>query len=134
MKNSVFTKTGWPFFPRIVNNGERLQDLTYSSDIHESLDILFTTLPGERIAHPLYGCDLMQYMFRPINNALISEMTNTISNAIVLFEPRIKLLDVVITPNEEILYQLDISIAYMLLETSSRYNITIPFFTMEQDA
>jgi phage baseplate assembly protein W len=134
MANSIFSKTGWPFLPRIVNDGQRLSDLSYTKDIRESLDILFTTLPGERLAHPLYGCDLLQFMFRPINNGLLSSMKNVIQTAITLYETRVEVLRIEITPNPTILHQLDIVIDYKLVSTSSRFNVTIPFYTMEQRA
>ncbi|MBL4706956.1 MAG: GPW/gp25 family protein [Flavobacteriales bacterium] len=131
MGTNVFLKTGWSFLPRIVSDGERICQLEYHEDIWESLQILFTTLPGERLAHPLYGCDLMQYTFRPINNSLISEMHNTILTAITLYETRIEVIDIDIAKHSSELHRLDITIGYLLRSTSSRYNYTIPFYTME---
>lgn len=131
MKFDTFYQTGWPFFPQIVANGSRVSDLIYSQDIVESLKILFTTLPGERIAHPLYGCDLIQYMFKPINNSLISDIQNTVRTAIELYEVRIIIVDIVVKVNDEIDHRLDIDIMYLLSATSSRYNMTIPFYIME---
>lgn len=131
MKFDTFYQTGWTFFPQIVKNGSDINDLTYSRDIVESLRILFTTLPGERIAHPSYGCDLIQYMFKPINNSLISSMRNTVQTAIDLYETRIIILEIDIKVNEEVDHRLDIEIIYLLSTTSSRYNMTIPFYIME---
>ena len=131
MKFDTFYQTGWTFFPQIVKNGSDINDLTYSRDIVESLRILFTTLPGERIAHPLYGCDLIQYMFKPINNSLISSIRNTVQTAIELYETRIIILEIDIKVNEDVDHRLDIEIIYLLSTTSSRYNMTIPFYIME---
>ena len=124
--------TGWSFLPQIVAEGERISNLDYNQDIYESLNILFTTLPGQRIAHPLYGCDLMQFMFLPINNSLISDMRTTILTAITLYESRIEVIELDITEHGLLAYRLDINIAYILSKTSSRFNITIPFYVMEQ--
>jgi len=134
MEKDTFLKTGWSFLPRVVNDGQKISDLQYSDDIWESLKILFTTLPGERIAHPLYGCDLMQFTFRPINNSLISDMHDTILTAITLYETRITIINIEIIANANILHRLDINIEYILSSTSSRFNITIPFYTMEERA
>ena len=131
MKQNTFFQTGWPFLPEIVDDGSRLSDLSYHKDIVESLTILFTTLPGERIGHPLYGCDLMQFMFKPINNSLITNMTNTITTAITLYESRIKIINLVIKVNDETWHRIDIDLFYEISRTSSRYNMTIPFYIME---
>jgi phage baseplate assembly protein W len=131
MKKNGFLQTGWNFFPEIINDGARIQDLSYDEDIYQSLRILFTTLPGQRIGQQLYGCDLMQYVFKGINNSLISNMENTIRTAITLYEPRIKLIKLDINVNTNIPHRVDINLIYILSRTNSRYNITIPFYTME---
>lgn len=127
----AFLHTGWPFFPQIVSNASRIGDLDYSNDIRQSLHILFTTLPGERLAHPLYGCDLLQFMFKPINNSLISDMENTIRTAIELYETRISLIMIDIRRNQNTDNRLDIELFYEMSATSSRFNMTIPFYIME---
>ena|SRR3989338_232010 len=131
MEQVTFLKTGWPFLPVIGDNGARMQDLTYLMDIQESLVILFSTLPGERVGHPLYGCDLLQFMFKPINNSLLSQMDNTIATAITLYETRITIIDLVIQVNGDDYNQIDIELIYQVSTTSSRYNMTIPFYIME---
>ena len=132
MKFDSIFQTGWAFFPQIIENASKINDLTLSEDIRQSLMILFTTLPGERMAHPLFGCDLMQFVFKPINNSLIADMRNTVETAIQLYETRIVLLDVAIQVNEEVNHRIDIDILYEVSSTNSRYNMTIPFYIMEQ--
>ena len=131
MKNDTFLQTGWAFFPQIVSNASSINDLSYSEDVRQSLKILFTTLPGERLAHPLYGCDLIQFMFKPINNSLISDMENTVRTAIELYETRIKLILIDIRKREDVDNRIDIEILYELSTTNSRFNMTIPFYIME---
>lgn len=129
--DSIF-QTGWAFFPEIIDDARRINAITLREDIRESLQILFTTLPGERLAHPLYGCDLLQFVFKPINNSLITDMRNTIETAIQLYETRILLIEVDIRVNKEINHRIDIDIIYELNKTNSRFNMTIPFFLMDQ--
>lgn len=131
MRFDSFLQTGWSFFPQIVDDASRINDLTLREDIRQSLHILFTTLPGERIAHPLYGCDLLQFVFKPINNSLITDMKTTIETAIELYETRINLLLVDVRVNDEVNHRIDIEIFYELSLTNSRFNMTIPFYIME---
>ncbi|BDD04516.1 GPW/gp25 family protein [Aureibacter tunicatorum] len=130
-ESGEYARSGWPFLPTFQNQGSQISDLSYKKDIEESLLILFTTLPGERIAHPLYGCDLWQYMFKPINNSLITSMQNTIEQSIILFEPRINLLEVKVSADSLEPYILRIELAYSLRTESSRFNLTLPFYIME---
>lgn len=131
MRRNSFSKTGWGF-PVVPTKGEQsLPPISFFRDIRESLTILFTTLPGDRIAHPHYGCDLNQYMFRPINTTLLTEMENTIASAIALFEVRISLESVKVTPDVQIEHQLNIHLIYQVRINKSRFDITIPFYTME---
>jgi phage baseplate assembly protein W len=131
MSKDAFLQTGWPFVPVVKGNGDSIENLSYNQDISESLQILFTTLPGERIAHPLYGCDLMRFMFRPINNSLLTDMEHTIRTAIILYESRIEIVELFVTAHGRIAHRLDIYVSYILTKTNSRFNMTIPFYTME---
>ena len=133
MIQDIYWKTGWNFLPQVVDSGSRLALLTYPDDIKESLEILFSTLPGQRIAHPNYGCDLMQYVFKPINNTLLTAMEDTIRASITLYEPRIDLQSVSVTVHPSYNYQLQIELSYILRVTNTRYDITLPFYTMEDN-
>ncbi|MFT6500460.1 MAG: phage baseplate assembly protein W [Crocinitomicaceae bacterium] len=130
MNKRAFLQTGWPFNPVVGKDASSLENISYDQDIAESLQILFTTLPGERMAHPMYGCDLMRFMFRPINNSLLTDMEHSIRTAIILYEPRIQIVELLVRPHEVIPHQLDIYISYILSKTNSRFNMTIPFYTM----
>jgi phage baseplate assembly protein W len=131
MELNTYYQTGWPFLPRILKDGSEVEKISYYEDIVQSLRILFTTLPGERIGHPLYGCDLLQFMFKPINNSLITDMDNAITTAITLYESRIRIVELVIKVNDQVWHQIDINLIYTISSTSSRYNMTIPFYIME---
>ena len=68
-----FLGTGWSFPPRFSKQAEGLELSSFEDDIAESLYILLSTTPGERIMNPEYGCDLQSQVFQNINNTFTSQ-------------------------------------------------------------
>ncbi len=128
--NNRYLRTGWGFWPSIKAGGHELTPITHEQDIAESLKILFATLPGQRKAHPLFGCDLTQFMFRPVTATLITQMEHTIATAITRYEPRIDLHRVRVTQAPTASYQLNIYLAYTVRLYNARYDVTLPFYLM----
>lgn len=102
-----------------------------AEDIHQSLQILLSTSLGERIMQEDYGCDLTSVLFEEIDQNLVNNITNIISNGILYHEPRITLdnLDVSQSDTEQGL--LLISISYTIRRTNSRFNMVYPFYINE---
>ena len=99
-------------------------------DINSSLEILLTTIVGERIMQPEYGCNLQTFLFESINLTLIKRMEEMIKDAIIHYEARIKLLSVVLE-TEVLEGKIDIRIEYKIRGTNSRFNYVYPFYIEE---
>ena len=56
LRNDAFLGTGWSFPPVLTDTGVQLSG--YEQDIRESLHVLFSTAPGERVCRYDYGCPL----------------------------------------------------------------------------
>ena len=71
-----FLGTGWEFPPAFVPVEEKSTVAMVSGriDIEQSLGILLSTLPGERIMQPRYGCDLTPILFEPLTTSLITDI------------------------------------------------------------
>ena len=92
LRNDAFLGTGWSFPPVLTDIGVQLS--RYEQDIRESLHVLFSTAPGERVCRYDYGCPLRRYAFEPLTTQLLVRMRGDISRAVTLYEPRIALEDV----------------------------------------
>ena len=68
---------GWSFPPELTDSGIKMS--AYEQDIEESLRILFSTSPGERVNRYDYGCPLRRYAFEPITTETITKMRNDIT-------------------------------------------------------
>ena len=60
------------------------------ADVHQCLKIIFSTIPGEDPFRPTFGCDLTQFLDRPLTVA-IPAIVGAVSAAIADWEPRITL-------------------------------------------
>jgi len=126
-----FLGRGWSFPPEFEQAGNQVKMVEKEQDIRESLLILLSTTPGERIMHPDYGCGLERLVFEPSTNRLYRKIKDRITHSILLFEPRVKLntIDIEQVPGEEgILY---VTIDYFIIQTNSRQNMVYPMYLIE---
>ena len=58
-----FLGRGWSFPPTFDPSFFGVEMLEEEADIASSLEILLTTMPGERVMLPQYGCNLEELVF-----------------------------------------------------------------------
>jgi len=77
--------------------------------------------------YPDFGVGLDELLFEPINTTLRSLVQDNIRTAILLYEPRIRLLSVSF---EDRLSEgmLNIQLEYTVRTTNSRFNLVFPFY------
>lgn len=100
-------------------------------DIQESLRVLFTTAPGERVMNPAYGCGLKLLIFENISESTVTEIKDVTERAILFFEPRIYLNRIDVTTED--LYDgiVNLTINYTVRSTNNRSNMVFPFYFRE---
>jgi hypothetical protein len=124
-----FIGRGWPF-PVLPARG-RLAFLGGEEKIRQSIWILLSTAPGERVMRPDYGCGIHELVFEANTAALRGLVRERVREALVRFEPRIDPVDVrVETPPEGRNYLL-ISIDYRVRANNAFYNLVYPWFINE---
>jgi len=62
--------------------------------IKNSLFNLFTTLPGQKILNPVYGLNLVQFVFTNLSEANARLIGKVIFEGTELFEPRVSILNI----------------------------------------
>ena len=130
-KFTSFLGTGWSFPPRFEKQTNKVELVSDEDDIRESLTILLSTRPGERVMNPLYGCNLDDLLFSPINLTLKTYVIDLIETAILYFEPRIDLNKIEINENNELEGELLIELDYTVRSTNTRRNLVYPFYRGE---
>jgi hypothetical protein len=121
-----FLGTGWSFPPSFGAGGVAMS--ADEADIHESLQILFGTAAGERFLQPGYGLDLHELMFEPVSTTLRTFLTDRVRTAILVHEPRIKVVRLDIDSPDPGVGILRIVLEYEVRATNSRFNLVFPFY------
>jgi uncharacterized protein len=127
----AFLGRGWGFPPSFTARGGDVEMVSGADDIQQSLEILFTTAPGERVMQETFGTDLPRLMFEELDQSLASTIERLIKNSIIEHEPRIRLegVDVVSSPGDA--HGLLVHVQYTVRATNSRFNMVFPFYRME---
>jgi len=129
-EHKSYLGTGWRFPPVFIkNSGVGMTDA--EEDIRQSLQILFSTTPGERVFRFDYGCNIRQWIFEGMNLSVKTLMIDTIKQAILYFEPRIAVEQVDIEIKDEKEGVLWIHVDYAIHQTNNRSNIVYPFYFKE---
>lgn len=126
-----FLGTGWSFPPSFGASGGSVATVSGAEDVHQSLQILFATQPGERVLQDAFGCDLRAEMFEEVDQSLVHRIRARIRNAIQQHEPRIVLDRVTVVPDDAVEGRLLIELAYTIRSTNSRYNMVYPYYLEE---
>jgi uncharacterized protein len=122
---------GWGFPPTFVRAKRGVEMVVDETEINQSLEILFSTSKGERVMQPRFGANLDSFLFDPIDNTTGTFLKEMIKEAILYFEPRIRVIKVEITKIETE-GKIDIHVIYEIKATNSRFNFVYPFYITEK--
>ena len=122
----LFLGRGFGFPPTFANGQVRMVE--DEQDIHESLLILFGTLPGERVLQPKFGLDLTPLLFEPLTTTLRTLLKDRITTTLLIHEPRIKVLDLVVDDSQALEGVLQIRLEYSVRSTNTRFNLVYPYY------
>lgn len=125
-----FLGSGWSFPPTFRREWYGVEMLHGEDDVRSSIEIILSTLTGERVMLPNFGCGLQPYIFEPMNVPNIAMIERIVFEALVYHEPRIIVGDLSSIPNQEN-GVLEITIPYTIVATNTRYNYVFPFYMQE---
>ena len=129
--NLDFLGRGWSFPPTFDQAIAGVEMLEQEVDVASSLHILLTTVQGERIMVPEYGCNLDELLFESLDTRTKTLMADKIEAAIVYFEPRIELESVRLDDSGELEGVVLIEVIYRIISTNTRYNFVFPYYKQE---
>lgn len=129
--DNSFLGTGWAFPPQFKKMNRNAVMVSREEDIQQSLYILLSTYPGERIMNPGFGCNLRQFIMEEVDQTLFSHMKLVISEAIRDFEARIDVNDILFDYEGFGTSTIYITVDYTIRQTNSRHNMVYPFYILE---
>jgi uncharacterized protein len=117
-------------FPLSVVGG-RLAIARGERKIEEAIRFLLGTARGERLMRPELGCGLHDLVLAPGNGSTRVRVAEAVRETLVLYEPRIDVLDVTTEIANTSRNLLLIKITYRIRENNAVTNLVYPFFITE---
>ncbi|HEX5555520.1 MAG TPA: GPW/gp25 family protein [Chitinophagaceae bacterium] len=126
-----FLGTGWAFPPAFDKANHHVRTASDARDIEQSIRIILSTTPGERLMQPEFGCALKRLVFEKIDSALVAELNHLVYRALLDFEPRVNFLAAEVIGRNDLNGILHIRVDYSIIITNTRHNIVFPFYLLE---
>lgn len=122
-----FLGSGWRF-PITIDERGGVAFSAYAEKIRESILIILGTAKGERVMRPDFGCDIHDFAFSVINTSTLTLIKSAMKEALLLWEPRIEVLDVETSAEKMNDGILSIGIDYKIRATNTEFNLVYPFY------
>jgi phage baseplate assembly protein W len=115
-------------FPLHVDARGEIALVSGTEDIEQSIRIILSTRPGERVMRPEFGCHAHELLFEPRDAATLTLMKQYVGNALRRWEPRIEVMgvDVYIDAGQD--GAIIVEVNYLVKETHDQRSIVYPFF------
>lgn len=102
--------------------------------VRQSVLLLLTTMPGERINRPDYGCDLNKLIFMPNDATTQGLAMHYVRQAISRWEPRVRIMKIDATANQENPGVMDIILDYQVIAEAFNDELLLSFNLSELDS
>lgn len=109
----------------------RIRTSSYEESIKESIYLILMTRKGERVMQPEFGCGIQDYVFESMDYGTLSKMSTSVTNALIMWEPRIDEVEVNVVPSAAETGMVEIRISYVVRSTNNPYNLVYPFYLNE---
>jgi uncharacterized protein len=126
----LFVGSGWAFFPMRTDVTGGIELVTRTREVEEAIRIILSTAPGERPMRPDFGCGIHDFVFAPADAATAGQIAFEVRSALDRWEPRITVLDVLVTADPADTATLRIEIRYELRGTNDPRNLVFPFYVI----
>lgn len=103
---------------------------SYEKNIEESIYIILSTKPGERVYNNKFGCRVHELMFEPNSIRTQNLAKHYVQKSIEEFEARIEVLTIEVSSNME--NSINIDIQYKIRESNMVNNYVYPFYLVPQ--
>jgi len=108
-----------------ISTGGGIEMVEEPESIRQAILILLTTLPGERVMRPAYGCELYKLVFSPNDNTTAGLAIHFVRTALERFERRIEILRLDTSRDHDDPNRLEIALEYRIRAVQSIDQITL---------
>ena len=131
MDDKAFLGRGWAYPVTIDAMTGDIALVDHEEDIAQAVRLIIETGRGERVMRPDFGAGLNEFVFEPINTTTMALIRHRVEEALVTWEPRIRVQAVEVTADQASLGRIDIAIEYEVRSTNTFYNLVYPFYLQE---
>ena len=124
---------GWARPARLDGAGEAGLEAG-AEKVRQSILLILGTRRGERALRADFGAGLEDFLFEPLSTTTAALVRHRVETALIRWEPRIDVVEVMVDVTDRRLGRLDVSIGYRLRATNTFYNLVYPFFLHEGSA
>ena len=129
LQGSDFLGRGFAFPLGVDPVTGAMRTAEYEEDIRQAIGLIIMTRKGERVMRPEFGCAIHDYAFDSMDYETLSRIEESVWEALVLWEPRIRDIEVHAWHAEA--GKLNIEIGYVVRTTNNPYNLVYPFYISE---
>ena len=126
-----FLGRGWKFPVRIDPTTGRVGMSEMEQDIKESIWILLSTAPGERLMRPEFGCGIHDLVFSSMSTVTMGLFESRVREAINRWEARVDITKLEVFTKEPDKGKLEINLSCRIRDTNSQFNLVFPFYLTE---
>ena len=127
--NKSFMGVGWSF--PVETSGGQAEMVQFEEDIRQAILIILLTNNGERLMRPTFGAGLNRFLFEPVNPTTMAALQTRVHDSLIDWEPRIDVIEVLVSPSPKSLSTVLIDITYRVRATNSVGNLVYPFYLGE---
>ncbi len=120
-------------YPMRVSATGGIALVSRDEEIVESMRLILGTSPGERPMRPDFGCPIHDHIFAPADATTAGMIAFEVRNALDRWEPRIEVIDVVVTRDDAQSTLLYIDISYAVRDTNDPRNLVFPFYVIPDE-
>ena len=124
-----FVGSGWAF-PMRVDAGGGIALVSHEREIEEAIRLILGTAYGERPFRPEFGCGIHDYVFAPSDAGTAGRIAYEVEVSLERWEPRIDVVSVEVTPDEDDASTLYIHVSYAIRGGNDPRNLVFPFYVI----
>jgi phage baseplate assembly protein W len=132
MIDDEFVGRGWSFPLDVTANGT-IATLGGPSKLEQAMTLVLSTYPGERPFRPAFGARLRDFVFEGASVDVFGRIEREVRDALEMWEPRVRVREVVVSSDADQPNVLRIEIAYVIRGENDERNLVHPFYTIPDE-
>jgi phage baseplate assembly protein W len=123
-----FVGSGWGF-PAVISRTGAVRLFSGGDDVDAAIRMILSTVPGERVMRPAFGCGMWELVFAPLTATTLGMVEQSVREALERWEPRIDLQSVR-AADDQASATVQIELSYRIRSTNDSRNLVFPFYTI----